>query len=1037
LKQETLSEPILVGRNRELQELLSLLDATTEQKGTTIFISGEAGSGKTKLSQEFIKIARLKGAIVLDGWCLSNAQVPYFPFLEAFNCFSENSLNRGSSGNQQLVLKKWFNREETAKVLTAQAWQDQTFATIIKDLFFLSVNSPVVLFIDDLHWADSASLSLLHYIARSSTSERILIIGTFRSEEIQKLEGHPLAETLRLMSREGLFKEIKLSGLSQTYVGLIAENMLCGNVHSTVVERLSVETRGLPLYIIELLRMLFEKGEIFRKDNVWRISTDKIGIPDKVKDIILRRLESLKPEQRRILNAASVVGEIFDPKIVEAVVCQDGLSVLEALEAIANNTLLVFGEGDIYRFEHARFREMLYAQIPLSLRREYHSLIARILEEDERFSKKIHVSDLAYHYKQAGNKEKLVKYALAAGRDALVRFSNQEALEYFKSVLENISSDQDSEIEKKTALEGLGEAYFASSMFKQASITFQQLADISDGVSKLVALRRSMDSAFFQGDFSQLWDLTIKAEILVANDRLESARVLMNRARANTFFGDHAKGRREFKQALIIFEEEGSLPDVARVSLGLGGVHEDESPDWGLALALQAVNLYDNLGDARGLMDAYNRAGQSFGYRLLIREALAMHEKAVMIGEKIGDFNRVLEAKASSAYWFEVIGDTTQALAFSLKGLEYCKNTESDWSRGMIYSNLVRQYSKLGDMERAEFYFEKLESLPKTVLSNFAFTYFELTKAVFLAGKQMWFEVNRFFKEGLSRIDKAQPSAQVLFRTYYAWVLNRQNNIREANNQLIKAQTIVSRYKSLEQSSLMATLIIPRQLEIGKKYLIYLTIINVNSTPCQIIEVRGLTNQGVILSKTPEIESNENGIIKLKDNHLDPYAVKSIQTTFQLTEPGCLTIIPMVHYSDYLGQEKVFAIKKITLTSKSVFNGLSCIKSAQKFEPAKKAFDYLVSAFIMDYYRLKLPQEKSGWRTLMDIVKGAKISKHNMYGTSRARGKSLVELKRLGLVEDRFFSGERGRGGLILKLRIVLNNEAVKECVQSNFDKKS
>ena len=376
----------------------------------------------------------------------------------------------------------------------------------------------------------------------------------------------------------------------------------------------------------------------------------------------------MKPDQRRVLDAASVIGEEFDPKLVIAAVGQDSLDVLESLETIANSTLLVYCDGDHYRFNHAKSRELLYDKIPLILRREYHERIAKKIEEDDNFPKERLVSDLAYHYAQTGNKEKLVKYALAAGKDALSRFSNQEAIRYFESVLKAISKEPEKDSERTTALEGLGEAYFANSMFREAAKTFEQLGDITVGVIKLRALRRAMDSAFFQGDFSHLWELTKESEKLTALDHLESARVLMNRARANTFFGDHNIGSQEFKQALRIFEEANSLLDVARVSLGLGGVHERKEPVGGLAIALRAVTLYDELGDARGLMDACNRAGQSFGYRLLIKEALDMHEKAVIIGEKIGDFNRVVEAKASGAFWLEVTGDVTKALSHEFEG---------------------------------------------------------------------------------------------------------------------------------------------------------------------------------------------------------------------------------------------------------------------------------------------------------------------------------------------------------------------------------
>ena len=264
-----------MGRSQELEELLHSLDAATRGRGTTIFISGEAGSGKTRLSNEFLKIARIKGASVLCGWCLSNSAVPYFPFWESFSSFlSSSEASNKSFGDQNLAANTWLVRQDNPQAVSAQAWQDKTFSVIAKELLFMSVDAPVILFIDDLHWADSASLSLLHYVSRSTTSERILIVGTFRSEETQNIEGYgrQLNETLRLMGREGLFREIKLCGLNQADVGKIAESMLCGKVNISLSEKLATESLGLPLYVVESLRMLSDQGAIVQKNGRWQLS---------------------------------------------------------------------------------------------------------------------------------------------------------------------------------------------------------------------------------------------------------------------------------------------------------------------------------------------------------------------------------------------------------------------------------------------------------------------------------------------------------------------------------------------------------------------------------------------------------------------------------------------------------------------------------------------------------------------------------------------------------------------------------------------
>ncbi len=453
----TLVEPVLVGREKEFRALQCHLDLAFEGKGTTVFVSGEAGSGKTRLLTEFLNVVKKKDVAVLTGWCLSTAAVPYFPFLEAFDSYA--SFNE-TSNDGQLGLKSWLMGSSQTEVatedesFTPQLWKDQTFAAVTRELFYLSAKKPTILVIDDIHWADSASLALLHYVSRAIASERILIVATFRNEELNSLaEGqvYPLIETLRLMGREDLFKEIKLADLNQADVGRVAESMLGGSVDPDFVEKLAKESRGNPLFIVESLKLLSEHGSLIHEHNQWRVNVDKLDIPTKVKDIILRRVSALKSDQRRVLDVASVVGDVFDPELLGTVLNQDSLQVLETLNAISQSNSLVSCEKNYFTFDHAKSREVLYEEIRLPLRIGYHNRIAERIESRDQILKNVHASDLAFHYTQAGNLEKAIKYSLVAGKEALAGFSNAEALKHFTYVLQARSENSEYRNERETA----------------------------------------------------------------------------------------------------------------------------------------------------------------------------------------------------------------------------------------------------------------------------------------------------------------------------------------------------------------------------------------------------------------------------------------------------------------------------------------------------------------------------------------------------------------------------------------------------------
>jgi predicted ATPase len=185
LKTGTLAEPVLVGRVKELEELQRCLDSAIKGRGATVFISGEAGAGKTRLVSEFLKKVKKSDVTVLAGWCLSNAAVPYFPFFEAFNAYFTGELTEKAEFATDIAgWLKGPSQAEKPQGISPQVWKDQTFAAVAKTLASISAKKPVILFIDDVHWADSASLSLVHYLARTINSERVLLLVSFRSEQL-------------------------------------------------------------------------------------------------------------------------------------------------------------------------------------------------------------------------------------------------------------------------------------------------------------------------------------------------------------------------------------------------------------------------------------------------------------------------------------------------------------------------------------------------------------------------------------------------------------------------------------------------------------------------------------------------------------------------------------------------------------------------------------------------------------------------------------------------------------------------------------
>lgn len=1044
------------------------LNSVFKGKGTTAFISGEAGSGKTRLANEFLNAAREKQVTVLSGWCLSNATVPFFPFAEAFDSYlSSNEAENNTFVSQRTSMKSWLiepsqnGGTQKPNAQGPQAWKDQTFAAVAKDLLLMSNSRPTILFIDDIHWADSASLALLHYIARTIDSERILLLATFRSEEtLARPEGqtHPLAETLRLMAREGLFREVKLLNLNQSDVGKIAKSMLGGNTKTELIKKLAEESQGNPLFVVESLRMLHEQGNLVKEQGEWSSSVENLIIPAKVKSVILRRLDSLKPSQRRTLDAASILGEKFDPKLVAAAVSGDIIDILDALNSIEQSARLVHCNGNYYWFDHAKTREMLYDEIPPLLRKEYHSRIAQKIETLSQDNKKLPASDLAYHYIQAENEEKATKYSILAGKDALRRFSNAEAIKHFTHAVQSTGESTENINERIIALEGLGDALQANNMFKEARKTFELLSSIGTGVVKLRAFRKAMEAAFFQGDLAHLKELLEKAEEHSALDRLERARIRMNRARVLNMQGMWARAQEDFEWALQVFEEEYSLWDTAWILIPMGvysaflGQFEK-----GLANSLRSIAMFSELEDSHWLMEAYLIGGRTCLCCGLMPEALEMFAEAVKIDDKknMRDYDMLAQVYVEWARVLEVQHDLERALSMSLKALECSEKTDSLRVKGPVYATLAMQYTKLGDMERAEKYFNKFIELPPEVLSYWPM-YRILTKPVFLAGKNRWEESNQSFKENFEIAKALGPPSESVLKTFHAWALAKQGRVEEAKKQVEEAQKSYHEIeKRFDHVNVQASLMAPKEVSIGQISDARLDIVNTSKKQGIIVSVKDLTLPGLKISVYPQEFVFAKDSINMKEKVIHPFQVTTIKLKLQATKTGVYNLIPKVIYIDDLGKNQESKSRQVTITVKptpakaekedvlvtnlpnQASNELvepqssapDPIGSIGKFEfatdTAQKTFDYLISAFVQDYMRRSLALEKAGWRTLMEIIKGAKIPVRSVYGEGR-RGLALAELERRGLVEARIFPGERGRGGRILKARILYDKEPIK-----------
>jgi tetratricopeptide (TPR) repeat protein len=450
----------------------------------------------------------------------------------------------------------------------------------------------------------------------------------------------------------------------------------------------------------------------------------------------------------------------------------------------------------------------------------------------------------------------------------------------------------------------------------------------------------------------------------------------------------------------------------------------------GLGNLLRSRSIFREIGDVRKEIAVSRAIGNAFLNLGLFPEAKQELAEVLRFGEKIGLFNELARAQGILSFMDEYDGKLEKALLQVLKALECIEKTDVKYVQAFVYGALTRIYSKLGDLKRADEYCAKMESLPPEVLSTWLVKFNNaLSKGVYFAAKGKFKESNQIFEAVAANLTSP-------FITDYACILEKQGRIEEAKVQRDKYQKFLEQTRKwFEHVNVHLRVMVPRKVNVGEVFEVRLDLANVSKNPCTSIKVEGLIHSGCRIVSLPSFCTLQNGSINMTNEQINPFQVDTIKIKMSFEETGVYNLNPCLYYTNVSGESRTAEAKPITISVQLGLEEKTSVvellrgKLEFKYESAEKAFDFLVKAFIKDYYGKRPPKDKSGWRTRMEIIRNAKVTMHSIYGRTGRGGKATLALTDLGLVESRFFLGERGRGGHVLKMRICYEKESVKNLI--------
>ena len=601
-----------VGRVAERERIGELWGQAREGSLRLALIGGEAGVGKTRLSTQLALQAHGGGATVLYGRCDEDLGVPYQPWVQALSHFVSEAPPSALRAHIERYGGELTRLTPTlgdrVRGLPAPRRSDPEteryllYAAAAGLLEAAGEQEPVVLILDDLHWADGPTLSLLRHVVTAGSSMRVLVVGTYRDSDLSR--EHPFTTLLADLHREQGVERIKLTGLEVGDVLALMESAAGHEMDEdgrALAREITHETAGNPFFAGELLRHLTESGAIVQEDGGrWHVVGEvaDLGLPQSVREVIRRRVERLGSDARVVLSAAAVIGRDFDlDLLVRAVEFQEA-RLLDLLEdAVAASLLQETGErAGRFTFTHALVEHTLYEDLGRTRRARLHQRVAEALEEQCGEQPGERLGELAAHWAAAvvsTDTAKALQYAQQAAEHALAALAPDEAARWYQHALElHSQAARGDHFERCELLIGLGQAQrqIGNAAFRQtlldAAYLAQQLGDSDRLYRAVLGNTRGFSSQLGAVDSERVQALEATAQALPHSDP-RRAQVLALLASELIYSGEPSRCRQLAAEAIEIVRAVGDEAALAHT----------------LAHAAWAIWVPDTLEERRRLID--------------------------------------------------------------------------------------------------------------------------------------------------------------------------------------------------------------------------------------------------------------------------------------------------------------------------------------------------------------------------------------------------------------------------------------------------
>src|SRR5215510_58372 len=660
--------PKLVGRKSALADLDRYLEKALNSQRQVVFVSGEAGIGKTSLVDAFQQRAEVKPDVrVMRGQSVEGfgGKEAYYPIFEALAHLAKGSAGAEVVAALAKTAPTWMiqfpalvtsDQHLALQRETLGATRDRMVRELCEALEVITQAAPLIIILEDLHWVDHSTVDLISAIARRRARAKLLLLGTFRPADLILYES-PFKSLKQDLLLHHLSHELPLEPLTEPDVAEYLATEFSDDLPpqlATVIHRLS---DGNPLFMTAMLDHLSQNGVLSQADGSWRLTTtlEEVdpGVPDTLRQMLELQLQHLSEDERQLLRCASVAGEHFSAWSI-ATMMERGPSDVEQqcatlaerqqfLKAIALREL---PNGELtfdYEFRHALYREVLYRHLNPTLRVMFHRLLAEGLERLRSNAEPEAAAEIALHFEEGRNYERAVHFLIIAADNATKRYAHREAiqaLEHAGEILSKIAEEQRQEL-RVHILEKIGDAYYALGDMERSAATYHMMATqaaeaglLTEQANALMRLAHSAEAIPF----------FLKA--IELDPKFASAYVSLSRIYSN--LGEVERAREYARRA---YEQLDQATEREQFSIKYQYAYE----------------VTGNQADAAATLETWKRS-----------------------------FPEEFQPANSLAYMYNVLGQFERAVE---EGKEALRRNPS---HGFPYSNLAHSYRGLGDFDEAK-----------------------------------------------------------------------------------------------------------------------------------------------------------------------------------------------------------------------------------------------------------------------------------------------------------------------------------------------